>query len=97
MRSENCDGGKHASFEDTVARQAAELVTFRILNPALPSRGGIGPKSKLLAEDDVFRAEMEPLFNGEPMGVFKLPLISDMETRIEHLEKQVVELLSRLG
>src|SRR5215218_2579111 len=37
---------EHASFAEKVERQAAELVAFDILGPALRSRGGIGPKAK---------------------------------------------------
>ena len=51
----------------------------------------------VLAGDDSFRAEMETLCNSEPAGVFKLPWIWDMEARIEKLEEQGAELLSRLG
>src|SRR3954447_23265179 len=37
---------EHPSFEDKAQRQAAELVAFRVLDPALRSRGGIGTESK---------------------------------------------------
>jgi hypothetical protein len=88
---------EHASFDAKVARQAAELVAFRVLDPALRSRGGIGSDARALAADAAFRDEMEVLFAGEPSGVFTLPWIWDMQTRIEQLENRLAELEKRLG
>ena len=85
---------EHASFDEKVSRQAAKVVAFGVLDPALRSRGGIGQESKTLAADPDFRQEMEALFGGDPAGVFRLPWIWDMESRIEHLEGQVAELLT---
>src|SRR3954447_22051073 len=53
---------EHPSFEDKAERQAAELGAFRVLEPALRSRGGIGPESKARAEEPGFSEEMEALF-----------------------------------
>ena len=88
---------EHTSFEDKTERQAAELVAFSVLEPALRSRGGIGPESKARAAEDGFREEMRALFSGEPAGIFRLPWIWDMETRIEQLEAEVAELMRRVG
>jgi hypothetical protein len=68
-----------------------------VLDPTLRSRGGIGAESRALSADADFRAAMESLFRGEPAGVFRLPWIWDMATRIEQLERQVAELARRLG
>jgi hypothetical protein len=86
-----------ASFDAKAARQAAELVAFRVLDPALRSRGGIGSDATALAADASFRDKMELLFRGEPAGVCRQPWIWDMETRIEQLENEVADLKKRLG
>ena len=88
---------EHASFDTKAARQAAELIAFRVLDPALRSRGGIGSDAQALAAEAAFRHEMEALFESAPSGVFTLPWIWDMQTRIEQLEKRVAELEDRLG
>jgi hypothetical protein len=87
---------QHPSFDTKVKRQAAELVAFRVLDPALRSRGGIGSEAKALAADPAFAHEMEALFLGQPTGIFTLPWLWDMETRIEQLEQEVANLKKRL-
>ena len=64
---------EHPDFEKRYILEAAELVAFDVLDPALRSRGGIQEKSKRHYEDAVFRDEMIALFSGEPTGFLKIP------------------------
>src|SRR5436305_11267615 len=64
---------EHPSFEDKVARKAAELIAFDVLDPALRSRGGVGAESQDYSKKERFRDEMKSVFKGAPTGVFKLP------------------------
>jgi hypothetical protein len=54
----------HPSFSDKTHRLAAELVAFRVLDPALRSRGGIEQSAIDLSEDPRFPSDIEALLVG---------------------------------
>jgi hypothetical protein len=83
---------EHPSFTERHVLEAAELIAFDVLNPALRSRGGIQEKAKQLSQDLEFRNRMRPLFSGEPHGLLVLPTLQDALERIVALEERVVEL-----
>ena len=82
----------HASFTDETHRLAAELVAFRILDPALRSRGGIRQPAIDLSEDPAFAEDIEALLRGEPSGRYHPPGVQDLADRVAELEARVQEL-----
>jgi hypothetical protein len=90
------DWWEDAGFSDDVRLQAAELVAFDVLEPALRSRGGIGEAARALSKDDNLRTQMDRLFRGQPSGRLTLPAlgqlanqVADLERRLASIEQQV--------
>jgi hypothetical protein len=62
---------EHSRFSKRAAREAAEMVAFDVLDPALRSRKPIGKAAKELCKNSRFRKEMEMLFNGNRQPAFR--------------------------
>src|SRR5438105_738643 len=62
-------------FSERDVLQAAELVAFDVLEPALRSRGAITNAATQLCGDALFREEMTTLFAGSPTGRLVLPTL----------------------
>ncbi len=88
---------EHVRFQVRIVLEAAELVAFDVLNPALRSRGATKQKSMQLYQDTVFREEMKSLFTGTLSGHLVLRDLSYALDMIDALEKRVAELERRLG
>lgn len=75
--------------------EAAELLAFNALEPALRSRGGVTERARLLYRDGEFRQRMVTLFTGSAAGCLMFPTlwqalerIAELERRVEALEQQ---------
>lgn len=82
----------HPSFGDKTHRLAAELVAFRVLEPALRSRGGIEQSAIDLSEDPQFASDIEALMRGDPTGRYQPPALSDLADRVADLEARLTKL-----
>jgi hypothetical protein len=87
---------EHPVFADRPSLEAAEMVAFEILDPALRSRGSPQGKAAEIAADPKFVSKMRQLFEAEATGLHKvltledaLEKIADLEDRIKTLEKIV--------
>jgi hypothetical protein len=78
-----------SSFNDGDCLEAAELVAFDVLEPALRSRGNTSKKALEIYKDDSFKAKMRSLFEGEPSGKLILPNLEDLYKKLLQLEKRV--------
>ena len=87
---------EHSDFAQRHVLEAAELVAFDILDPALRSRGAIQDKAKQLYENEEFRKQMRSLFQGEPSGCLSIPTLREALKRISALEKRLAEMEKRL-
>lgn len=85
-----------AQFSDRVALEAAELVAFEILDPALRSRGRVQGAARQLATDPTFHDRMAALFAGTPAGRLVLPTLQDALDRVARLEHRLQLLEERL-
>jgi len=83
---------KHRRFHSRAVLEAAELIAYDVLEPALRSRGGVTNRAKDLYRDDEFFEEMESLFRGDPAGRLVLPTLQTALDRLSSLEKRVEEL-----
>jgi hypothetical protein len=90
----------HRRFSKPAAREAAELIAFKQLDPALRSRKRVGKAAKELLKNSRFRKEMETLLRKNPNGCGRVRLssleevarrLSTFEDRLERIE----ELLSQ--
>jgi hypothetical protein len=86
---------EHSTFADRYVLEAAELVAFDELEPALRSRGKVTDSAKQLYSDNSWRQEMFRLFSSEPTGYLIIPSLLDALDRIADLERRV-ELLENL-
>jgi hypothetical protein len=84
-------------FANQITREAAELVAFEVLDPALRSRGRIQTQARHLADDDEFRDRMRRLLAGEPAGRLLLPTLQQALDRIADLERRLAALEQQLG
>jgi hypothetical protein len=83
---------EHPDFGDRVRLEAAELVAFDVLEPALRSRGGITAAARALSTDESFRTIMTAVFQGPPKGRVILPTLAQALERIAALEERVAAL-----
>jgi hypothetical protein len=83
---------EHPNFNQRDTLEAAELVAFELLDPALRSRGGITARARLLYADPSFHANMQAHFSGEPSGLLVMPTLQTALARIAALEKRIAEL-----
>ncbi len=86
---------KHKRLVGKVGREAAELVAYDILDPALRSRGIISNKAKQLYQDGVFYEQMESLFREPARGILVIPSLQDALERLAQLEKKLEDLARR--
>lgn len=77
------------SFADKTTREAAELIAFEVLRPALTSRGSVGHDASRLARDEDFRRGMTALFEEAPQGRYEIPTLADLIDRVEQLEERL--------
>ena len=70
-------------------RHAAELIAFRVLDPALRSRGTTRQQAAEIAADDSFVDAMEKLFSGSPAGRYIPPRLADLAEKVAELEKRL--------
>jgi hypothetical protein len=81
-----------SDFSDRNVLQAAELVAFDVLDPALRSRGGIQENAKALYGDENFYQKMQTLFLGEPAGHLVIPTLEGALERIAEFEQRLIKL-----
>jgi hypothetical protein len=86
----------HPDFEKQEVLEAAELVAFDVLEPALRSRGNITDRAKVLYREPQFSATMRSFFTALPSGVLILPTLRDAMDRIASLEKRIEEIECQL-
>jgi hypothetical protein len=84
-------------FSDRVTLEAAELVAFEVLEPALRSRGAVTAAAKSLADSSKFALTMSALFRGPPAGHMTFADTEQVHERLDDLERRVQLLESRLG
>ena len=84
------------SFAERPVLEAAELVAFEVLNPALRSRGRVQGQARQLADDAAFADRMRTLFGGPPAGRLVVPTLQDALDRIATLERRLDELAKRV-
>ena len=87
---------EHRRFSKPAVREAAELVAFKMLDPALRSRKHIGKAAQKLLESSRFRNEMERLFKKKPTGHLRIPSLEQVarrlaifEDRLDRIEEQL--------
>jgi hypothetical protein len=87
---------EHRRFSEPAAREAAELVAFRLLDPVLRSRKAIGKSALELHENSRFRKQMETLIKKEATDHLRIPSLEQMwrrfsafEDRLERVEKRL--------
>ncbi|HZS08215.1 MAG TPA: hypothetical protein VFD58_25495 [Blastocatellia bacterium] len=85
----------HSDFKELSFREAAEVIAFEVLDPALRSRGAITGRARQLCSGAKFYGKMRSLFSGEPSGHIILPTLQNALERIADLEKRVAELEKR--
>ena len=88
---------EHPDFDRQEVLEAAELVAFDVLEPALRSRGGITDRAKQLYADEEFREKMVALFTGNATGALVLRTLPQAWERIDELEERVKNLEAKLG
>lgn len=87
---------EHPDFAERHVLEAAELVAFEVLNPALRSRGAVREQARSLYEDTAFIEQVKPLIQGEPSGCLVIPTLQDALERIADLERRIAEIDARL-
>jgi len=80
---------EHPKFSERTIREAAELVAFEVLNPALRSLAPELKRARRAYDDRSFRDEMTSLLSGEPTGRFVVPSLRGALKRIEELERRL--------
>ena len=83
---------EHPDFSERHVLQAAELVAFDFLEPALRSRGAIQEKAQELYADESFNEKMTAFFQTEPTGKLIILTLQDTLEKISELERRVDEL-----
>lgn len=77
---------ENPDFDKQDVLEAAELVAFDVLDPALRSRGGVTERAKALYHDAGFVDRMRSLFASVPTGLLRLPTMADVIRRLNELE-----------
>lgn len=88
---------EHEDFVDRYVLEAAEMIAFDILNPALRSRGRSQQKAVALLDDDHFVSTMKTLFQAPPIGQMQLLTLENALERIAKLEQRVTKLERNLA
>ncbi len=87
---------EHPDFNQRPVLEAAELVAFDVLKPALRSRGAIQKQVKQLYADKEFYQKMQSLFLDQPTGHLAIPTLQEALDRIIQLEQRVAALEQQL-
>lgn len=87
---------EHPDFGKQDVLEAAELVAFDVLDPALRSRGGITDRAKRLCRDDAFREQMTTVFSGEATGCLRIRSMSQAWEQIDALAERIRRIEYRL-
>jgi len=87
---------EHRQFSKPAAREAAELVAFRLLDPALRSRKAIGKAAQELLKGNRFRKEMETLIKQKPTGHLRIPSLEQVWRRLSAFEDRLARIEERL-
>jgi hypothetical protein len=77
---------EHPDFAERHVLEAAEMVAFQVLDPALRSRGAPQHRSRELYAQEAFRGKMQALFEGAPAGRPVIVTLEDALERIAELE-----------
>ena len=85
-----------AEFVERPVLEAAEMVAFDVLNPALRSRGRIEEQARLLYHEPTFQERFRAVFLGPSAGHLILPTSQDALDRTASLQQQIDELARRL-
>jgi transposase-like protein len=80
---------EHEEFALKAKLDAAELIAFEILNPALRSRAPASEEARRLVADADFASALRELFASTPAGTLVLPTLQTALRRIELLEERV--------
>jgi len=80
---------EHSEFVERHVLEAAELVAYDVLDPALSSRGNMRQKAKQLYANEEFRQKMRSLFAGEPAGRLRILTLQDVIERIVEMEERL--------
>jgi len=83
---------EHPEFTERRVLQAAELVAFDVLEPALRSRGGITAEAKQLYDNATFNKRMQELFIGDAAGQLIISTLQSALERIAQLEQRILSL-----
>jgi hypothetical protein len=87
----------HPDFDQRHVLEAAEMVAFDVLDPALRSRGAPQEKARDLYADEAFREKMHALFSGEPAGQLVIRTLEDAFERMAELEERIKDLERERG
>jgi hypothetical protein len=86
----------NAEFVDRSILEAAEMVAFDVLDPALRSRGAIAEQARKHYLDPIFQERFRAVFLGPSTGHLILPTLQDALDRIASLQRQIDGLAQRL-
>jgi hypothetical protein len=86
---------EHRRFSKPAAREAAELIAFELLDPALRSRKPIGKAAQELCKNGRFRMEMEVLLKN-PSGQVRLPSLEQVARTLSAFEDRLDRIEERL-
>lgn len=87
---------EHRRFSKPAAREAGELVAFKLFDPALRSRKPIGQAAQELLKNSPFRKEMKMLFKKKPTGHLRIPSLEQVWRRLSAFEERLDRLEERL-
>jgi hypothetical protein len=87
---------EHRRFSKLAAREAAELVAFELLNPALRSRKRAGTAAQKVLKSSGFRKEMERLINQGPTARLPLPSLDRVWRRLSAFEDRLKKIEERM-
>jgi len=88
---------EYPKFTEQDDLEAAELVAFDVLQPALRSRGAVTARAQALYDDAGFSDATRKLFAGSPAGKLVLPTLPEAIRRIVALERRIVALETQLA
>jgi hypothetical protein len=83
---------EHPDFAERHILEAAELVAFDLLDPALRSRGAIQERARQLYADADFRDKMKGMLPSDLAGLLVIPTLQDALEQIAELEERLVAL-----
>jgi len=82
----------HDAFAERNKLEAAELVAFDVLNPALRSRRSANSAATKLYCRSRFKVQMEKLFAGKAHGRLTVVSLEDVINKVSVLEKRLMKL-----